>query len=203
MASRRVERVASLLKQAIGQVIVSDLSDPRMGFVTVVRVDPSIDLRSAKVFVSVLGEPADVSRTLHGLRHAARFIKRQVGTIVDMRSVPELVFVEDKSVKGAARVSRLIAEAMSQVKPAPPGEAAPDAAPAAPDISNEELEKLLQERKEEEGIEDEEEPAEDKVAKKETEEPAEKDEDEDDEDDELIDEDEEDDEDDSDDDVER
>lgn len=155
MASRRVDRVASLLKQAIGRVIVSELSDPRMGFVTVVRVDPSPDLRTAKVFVSVLGEPGVISRTLHGLRHAARFIRRRIGDEVDLRSVPELNFVEDESVKGQARVSRIIAEAMSEVRPAPAGSAeSGEKAPGA-DLSDEEIEKLLAERKAEEGVEEE------------------------------------------------
>jgi ribosome-binding factor A len=134
MSSRRMERVASLLKQAIGRVIVADLSDPRMGFVTVVKVDPSPDLRTAKVFMSVLGEPADVRRTLHGLRHAARFIKHRVADEIRMRSVPDLAFVEDLSVKGAARVSKLIDDAMAQV-------ANPAGEPAAPKNPDDEIDK--------------------------------------------------------------
>jgi ribosome-binding factor A len=147
-----MERVASLLKQAIGRVIVSDLSDPRMGFVTVVKVEPSLDLRTAKVFVSVLGEPAVVRRTLHGLRHAARFIKHRVADEIEMRSVPDLAFVEDQSVKGAARVSRLIDDAMAQRVPLP-GEP-PAEKDAGDDVTNDELEKILEERRDEEELDE-------------------------------------------------
>jgi len=117
MPSRRKERIASLLKQAVSRIIMSELNDPRMGFVTVVKVEPSPDLKSAKVHVSVMGEASDINRTLEGLKHAARFIRRQVGEEVALRIVPELVFVEDKSVKGSVRVSRLIAEALAESRP--------------------------------------------------------------------------------------
>ena len=150
MSSRRMERVASLLKQAIGRVIVSELSDPRTGFVTVVKVEPSPDLRTAKVFVSVMGEPAEVRRTLRGLRHAARFIKRRVGDQVEMRSVPELDFVEDKSVKGVARVSRIIADALAGSVPASADASAEK--DGAAKITDDELESLLEERKDEQEL---------------------------------------------------
>ena len=176
MSSRRLERVASLLKQAIGRVIVSDLKDPRMGFVTVVRVAPSPDLRTAEVFVSVLGEGTEISRPLHGLRHAAKFIKHRVSDEIEMRMVPNLVFVEDKTVKGAARVSKLIDDALAEsaaVAKAKQGDipgVPPDAPPAAPpaegeeegpavEVSDEEFEELLEEKKDEEDLEDDEEAA--------------------------------------------
>ncbi len=164
MASRRMERVASLLKQAIGRVIVSELKDPRMGFVTIVRVAPAPDLRTADVFVSVMGEGTEVTRTLRGLQHAAKFIKGRVGEEIKMRTIPDLRFVEDKTVKGQARVSKLIDDALAesaavaQAKagvapgaPAEPGEPVPAEEPEAA-ISNDELEVLLEEQKDEEEL---------------------------------------------------
>ena len=152
MPSRRLDRVSSLLKQAIGRIIVSEMSDPRMGFVTVVKVEISKDLRSADIYVSVMGEKGEISRTMHGLRHAASFIRHRVEQMIDIRSVPELRFKEDLSVKGTARVSKLIADALGD-KAA--GAQSASGEPAVADepvvkVSNEELEKLLQEKKEEE-----------------------------------------------------
>jgi len=113
MKSRRVERVSQLLKQAISEIITQELSDPRMGFVTVTRVKPSADLKSARVYVSVLGEEAVSRRTMQGLTHAAGFIRRTVSRLVTLRSVPVLHFVTDDSVKRSIRISRIIADAVS------------------------------------------------------------------------------------------
>jgi ribosome-binding factor A len=121
MASRRTQRIASLLKQGISRVIISELSDPQMGFVTVVKVEPAPDLKTAKVFISVLGEEADVERTMARIGRAARFIRHEIAKYVDIRSIPELRFVEDKSVKGSVRVSRLITEVLAESRKADEG----------------------------------------------------------------------------------
>lgn len=114
MASRRMERVSRLLKQEISRVILSQLNDPRMGFVTVVKVEPTPDLKSAKVFVSVLGKETVISRTMHGLRHAAGFIRRTVAEGIELKNVPSLQFVEDDSVKRSVRISRIISGAVGR-----------------------------------------------------------------------------------------
>ena len=117
MASRRVDRVSRLLKQAISSVLINELSDPRMGFVTVVKVEPSRDLKSAKVYVSVLGEEAVCTRTMRAITHAAGFIRRTVGRQVVLRNVPALKFVRDDSVKRSVHISRLIADVLPDEKP--------------------------------------------------------------------------------------
>ena len=114
MKSRRMERVSRVLQQAVSRVIIEELSDPRMGFVTVTHVDPAPDLKSAKVFVSILGEAGEISRTMHGLRNAQRFIQGRVGRRVELKNVPVLDFIEDDSVKRSLRISRLIAKAVEE-----------------------------------------------------------------------------------------
>jgi ribosome-binding factor A len=116
MKPRRVERVGELLKQKISQVIIAEMSDPRMGFVTVTKVEAAPDLRSAKVYVSILGTEGERTRTLRGLRHAHGFIQRLIGEEIELRNVPALNFVEDPSVKRSIRISRLINEVMSEEK---------------------------------------------------------------------------------------
>jgi len=114
MTSRRVERVSRLLREAISAVILSDLSDPRMGFVTVTKVESAPDLRSAKVYLSVLGEETVCSRTFAGIGHAAGFIRSKVGQAVALKNVPELHFIRDDSGKRSVRMSRLIADAVGE-----------------------------------------------------------------------------------------
>lgn len=114
MTSRRTMRVSRLLKQAISSVLQSELSDPRMGFVTVVKVEPASDLKSAKVYVSVLGEEPVSNLTMRALTHAAGFVRRSVGRLVTLKNVPTLEFVRDDSVKRSVRISRIIADAVEQ-----------------------------------------------------------------------------------------
>ena len=133
MANRRVERIAEVLKQAISKIVITELKDPRMGFLTITKVEPSPDLTSAKVFVSVLGDSPSVERqTMKALASAAGYIRREAGDLVSLRTVPELRFVVDGSIKKSIRISKLIAEAMSEQREKP-GDA-----PAAVDEAGEE-----------------------------------------------------------------
>ena len=114
MASRRKERVSRLLKETISRVMQREISDPRLGFVTVTYVDLSPDLKSAKIYVSVLGEDGVISRTMKSLVHSAGFIRRSVANSVSLRSVPRLNFVLDESGKRSVEISRIIDEAAGE-----------------------------------------------------------------------------------------
>ncbi|HUU42927.1 MAG TPA: 30S ribosome-binding factor RbfA [Planctomycetota bacterium] len=113
MTSRRSERFSRLLKETVSAILLRELSDPRMGFVTVTKVEPSRDLTFAKVYLSVLGEENVCRRTMQGIRHAAGFIRRRVGQEITLRTVPELRFVRDDSVKRALHISQLIDDAVA------------------------------------------------------------------------------------------
>jgi ribosome-binding factor A len=106
--SLRCRRVAEALKEVIGQVISQELSDPRLGFVTVTRVKVSPDLKQARVFVSVMGGDAERSKSLAALRHAAGFIKRRCGDELELRFTPRLVFEFDAGIDKSIRVSELL-----------------------------------------------------------------------------------------------
>lgn len=114
MASRRVERVARAIKEAVSEVLRDDVNDPRAGqavdgvLVTITRVEPTRDLREAKVYYSVLGE-ANVRRRVAGcLRDACGFIQREVGRRLPMRFCPHLTFLEDAALKEQLEVERLL-----------------------------------------------------------------------------------------------
>src|SRR5215207_7434593 len=88
--SQRTDRVDELLRQEIGSLLTKELADPRIGFVTITDVETTPDLRHAKVWVSVIGSP-DVRRdAMAGLAHAMPFLRRQLGTRLDLRRIPEL-----------------------------------------------------------------------------------------------------------------
>lgn len=87
----RMRRVNSTLKEAIAEH-VADLKDPRLGFVTITGVDTASDLRTARVYFSVLGTSEDQASSLEALTSAASKIRTQVGQEIRMKFTPRLDF---------------------------------------------------------------------------------------------------------------
>jgi ribosome-binding factor A len=110
MAGPRMRRVNGAVREVISAHISGDLKDPRIGFVTVTGVETSPDLRSARVFVSVLGSEPERDDALVGLRSAAGFLQAQIGRQLRMKRTPTLDFVYDHSVDTGMRISELLAE---------------------------------------------------------------------------------------------
>jgi ribosome-binding factor A len=94
----------------LAEAIAEELKDPRVGFVTVTDVTTSPDLRSARVYVSVLGDAAVRSDSLDGLRHAHGYLQGRVGSELGLRRTPTLDFVYDDTTDRAMRVESLLRE---------------------------------------------------------------------------------------------
>jgi len=118
MVRRKQRELAELLRREISNILLRDLNDPRMGFVTVTKVEAAGDLRSAKVFVTVRGSTGDVSRTMHGLKHARGYVQRLIGQRLSIRYTPLLDFLEDEELGRAMRVTKLIDQVRRQDKTA-------------------------------------------------------------------------------------
>jgi ribosome-binding factor A len=110
VSGHRRERVAEEMREQIAQLVARQLKDPRIGFVTVTRVEVTADFAHAKVFVSVLGDEKQRRDSLAGLERAAGFVRREVGRRMRMRVLPEIHFVYDKGVDATDRVARLLDE---------------------------------------------------------------------------------------------
>jgi ribosome-binding factor A len=110
MPGPRMRRVNEAVREVISAHISGDLKDPRIGFVTVTGVETSPDLRSARVFVSVLGQEAEREDALAGLRSAAGFLQAQIGRQLRMKRTPTLDFVYDPSVDTGMRITELLGE---------------------------------------------------------------------------------------------
>lgn len=119
--TRRSDRLGEEVREEVAEIIGGELKDPRIGFVTVTRVDLTPDLRTARVHVGVLGDAAQRERTLAGLRQAAGFIRRQLGRRLKVRHTPELLFEYDHGLDASDRVARLLEEAR-RASPAEPEE---------------------------------------------------------------------------------
>ena len=111
MAGYRLERVAELLKEVIGEII-TELKDPRIGFISILGVKVSPDLRHARVSVSSFAEGSDRKTVIDGLNSAKGFIKREITAKgVNLRSIPELTFVYDDTIEYSTHIMDLINKA--------------------------------------------------------------------------------------------
>ena len=108
--SRRAERLAGEIRDEVARMIASDLKDPRLGFVTVTRVDLTADLRYARVYVGVLGEEGEGSTSLGVLQRASGFVRREIGRRLRVRFAPEIDFRYDRGLEATDRVARLLAD---------------------------------------------------------------------------------------------
>jgi ribosome-binding factor A len=116
--SRRVARVAELIKREVSQLLMSGIKDDRVGtgMVSVTDVDVSGDLQHAKIFVSIYGTEAARAETMAGLASATRFVRSELGQRVRLRRTPEIVFVEDRSLERGTQVLGLINQLTAERK---------------------------------------------------------------------------------------
>lgn len=111
MAKQRTDRLNSLLKEVISEVIRKDVHNPNVNeFVTVSRVDISKDLRHAKVYISMIGNEKERAQTQEALQSAAGFISTVASKKVVMRFFPSLNFIIDDSVNKQMRIDELLKE---------------------------------------------------------------------------------------------
>jgi ribosome-binding factor A len=108
--TRRVSRVAELIKREVSQMILFDIKDDRVGagMVSVTAVDVAGDLQHTKVFVSIYGSDEVRAETMEGLKAVTGYVRSQIGKRVGLRRTPTVIFVEDTSFDRATSVLSLI-----------------------------------------------------------------------------------------------
>ena len=107
MAGARMRRIDEALREVVAAT-VSELADPRLGFVTVTGVETSSDLRSARVYVSVLGDEAERAATLEALRSSHGVIQSRIASETRMKRTPTLTFHYDDTIEKGVRISHLL-----------------------------------------------------------------------------------------------
>lgn len=106
----RTDRIDQLLREEIGAILSKDVQDPRIGFVTVTDVETAPDLSTARVWVSVIGQPDERDKALRALNHAMPFVRHELGSRIRIRRIPELLVRLDDSAQRGTRVLQLLAE---------------------------------------------------------------------------------------------
>jgi ribosome-binding factor A len=104
----RTERVADTIREEIAQIVGYELEDPRLTGVTVTDVRLSDNMRDARVYVTVAGNEEEHKLALAALRHAAPYVRKQLGLSLNLPRVPELHFVRDRVEEEGERVDQLL-----------------------------------------------------------------------------------------------
>lgn len=107
MRINRREKIARLLQRELSQVILYELTDPKLGFITVTMVEPDIDLKTAKVFVSIIGSESAQGNSLECLIKAKKYIHRLLMPRLKMKYIPDLTFHIDKNIDKLTDISEI------------------------------------------------------------------------------------------------
>jgi ribosome-binding factor A len=128
MNERRIARIERQIKERLAVALVHEISDPRIGFVTISRVEMDKEMQRCKVFWSMIGDESAQRLTGKALNQAAGFLRREVAQVLHTRSVPVLSFRYDESVLGAERMRNLLEELAAERGDDPAGDPAGDPA---------------------------------------------------------------------------
>jgi ribosome-binding factor A len=108
VTDKRILRVGEIIRRELGFILDREIEDPRIGMITITRVELSDDLRYAKIYVGILGEEAEQKARLRLLRRAGRFLRSELAHRIDLRVAPELTFVIDDSAENYIRIAKLL-----------------------------------------------------------------------------------------------
>jgi ribosome-binding factor A len=112
---RRLQRIASRIRQDVAELLHTDLKDPRMrGLISVTNVEVSPDMTNVRVFYSILGSEADIRTTKRFMEDAETRISRTVASGLHIRVMPKIRLIFDDSIAKGLEVSKLIDEAIAE-----------------------------------------------------------------------------------------
>ena len=110
MSKHRDDRIGEELKKEISDILQNEIKDPDLGFVSIVLVEVSRDLRVAKIYYSVMGSEEEIAKTKQAVKRGAGFVRHELAGRLSLRYTPELVFIYDNSIEHGIRISRIINE---------------------------------------------------------------------------------------------
>lgn len=114
--SVRVDKVAHAIQKEVQMILHDELRDPRLGLVTITKVELAPDLRHARVLFSVLGSAEEFAKTREALESASGFIRKLVTERINLKFSPELIFREDHSVEHSVHIEKILNEIKTENK---------------------------------------------------------------------------------------
>ena len=106
--SQRIQRVAEEIKKQISAIIRDELNDPRIGFVTITKVEVARDLQQAKVYFSFFGSQKEQRDTQIGLDRSRGFIRKLLGQRIRIRYIPEIIFKLDQGTEHSIHIDQIL-----------------------------------------------------------------------------------------------
>ncbi len=111
MSYQRSERISEEIRKEINAIIRNDVKDPRISILfSIIKTEVTKDLRHAKVYVSVLGTDDEKNQTIEGLKRASGYIRKELGSRIEIRYIPELHFVLDSSIEHSIEIAKKLEE---------------------------------------------------------------------------------------------
>lgn len=111
MSVDRLSKLSEQIKKEISNIIQNDIKDPRVPILTsIIHIDVTKDLRYAKVYVSIFGDEEKKVKCIEGLKSAAGYIRKEVGSRMNIRYIPELIFEIDRSIDYGMHIDKVIKE---------------------------------------------------------------------------------------------
>ncbi len=112
----RAARVGDLLKEELSDLLLRNIRDPRIGFVTITEVQVSADLRHARVYFVTHGGGEEQQRTLEGLESARGYLRGELGRRLHLRYVPDLSFTVDEALDHSFKIREILKSLETEVK---------------------------------------------------------------------------------------
>ena len=113
MSELRVRKIQEFIKQEVSSMLLKEIKDPRLGFVTVTGVHLTGDLREATVYVNLFGSDREKAESLEALNNARGFIRRELARTINLRNTPDITFVMDQSIEYGVNMSHKIDEVIA------------------------------------------------------------------------------------------
>ena len=110
MKHKRCDKVAETIHETISAILSKGLNDPRIGFVTIIAVDVTVDLSLAKVYFTVIGDELAKKNSEVGLNSAKGYIRRELGKVLSLRVLPDIAFAYDHSQEYGNRIDTILRE---------------------------------------------------------------------------------------------
>ena|SRR5215203_2250869 len=128
MASTRPSRVGDQLRAEISELLARQVHDPGIGFLTITQVNVTPDLQIARVYYTTLGDDKARRESARALGRATPFLRRQIGSRLRLKRVPQLEFFFDESIERGDRIERILKDIGAE-RPAGDAAAPPEAEP--------------------------------------------------------------------------
>ena len=117
VSDKRILRVGEIIRRELGFILDREIDDPRIGMITITRIELSDDLRYAKIYVGILGDEEERKVRLRLLRRAGRFLRTELAHRIDLRVAPELTFVLDDSSENYIKIAKLLKQIHDEETP--------------------------------------------------------------------------------------